>query len=165
MNKLVAHSVLALAVLATVPVLPVFAQGSASQNSSQTSGVTAIYNALVAAKDPKAQQDAIAQLIQNGYDAATVISVAAAANISVDVVTAAVNVAKPGMASTAVVAAYNNGLNNIASFTPATAAGPGQQQAQQNQTAQSNTVSNGGFSGGSQSSSLGGGGGGSASPS
>ncbi len=164
MNKYVKQGLIAVVLTAALPAYQVFAQSNATlASAAQTANpsVTAIYNQLTAATSQQAQQAVIAQLIQQGTtDVATIISVAAAAGIDITTVQAAVQAASPATAAATVAAAYNNGLANITSFTPATAAGPAQQA---QQTAQQGATSNGGFSTSSVASVSGGGGSGAAS--
>ena len=153
MKKFVKQGVIALVLTAALPAYQVFAQDAAPKNPK----VTAIYKALTESKDPA---KTIAELAKaDKADVALIASVAAAAGVSVETVEAGIKAGNPAESTTAIVAAYNKGLNDVAAYTPATAAG----QNAANQVAQAGNASNGGFSSGSPSSSFSGGGGGSAS--
>jgi len=152
MKKFVKQGVIALVLTAALPAYQAFAQDTAPQNPK----ITVIYNALTASKNPT---KTIAELTRTHFsDVATIASVAAAAGISIDVVEAGIKLGNPSESDADIVALYNNGLNDIAAYTPATAAGANGQ----NQVAQAGNSSNGGFASGTTSS-LSGGGGGSAS--
>ena len=153
MKKFVKQGVIALVLTAALPAYQVFAAEAGTKDPK----VTAIYNALTNSKDVVKTIANLAK--ENKGDAALIASVAAAAGISVDTVEAGIKAGDPAENTTAIVTAYNKGLNDVAAFTPATAAGPNAG----NQVAQAGNASNGGFSSGSPSSSFSGGGGGSAS--
>ncbi|MFZ6848610.1 hypothetical protein [Undibacterium sp. RuRC25W] len=154
MKKFVKQGVIALVLTAALPAFQVFAQDATAQKNPK---IAVIYKALTESKDPA---KTIAELTKaNAADAATIASVAAAAGISVDAVESGIKAGNPSQSNADIVAAYNKGLNDVAAYTPATAAG----QNAQNQVAQAGNASNGGFSSGSPSSSFSGGGGGSAS--
>src|SRR5450830_974017 len=152
MKKFVKQGVIALVLTAALPAFQVFAQDATAQKNPK---IAVIYKALTESKDPA---KTIAELTKaNAADAATIAS--AAAGISVDAVESGIKAGNPSQSNADIVAAYNKGLNDVAAYTPATAAG----QNAQNQVAQAGNASNGGFSSGSPSSSFSGGGGGSAS--
>ena len=151
MKKFVKQGVIALVLTAALPAYQAFAQDTAPQNPK----ITAIYKALTESKNPA---KTIAELARaHVADAETIASVAAAAGISIDTVEAGMKLADANASNAEIVASYNKGLNDIAAYTPATAAG-----ANTTQLAQAGNSSNGGFASGTTSS-LSGGGGGSAS--
>src|SRR5450830_451423 len=135
MKKFVKQGVIALVLTAALPAFQVFAQDATAQKNPK---IAVIYKALTESKDPA---KTIAELTKaNAADAG-------------------IKAGNPSQSNADIVAAYNKGLNDVAAYTPATAAG----QNAQNQVAQAGNASNGGFSSGSPSSSFSGGGGGSAS--
>ena len=153
MKKFVKQGVLCLVLAATFPGFQVFAQ----ETDARKAKISIVYKALTESKDVK--KTIVDLLKSKTVDPDTIASVAAAANISLDVVEAAFKLGNPSEATSTIVAAYDKGLSDIGAYSPSTGAGPNSQ----NQGAQSADGTNGGFSGGSPASSISGGGGGSAS--